>query len=146
MIGWVVLAIATVLLIAWLLWSPTRRGYAGVAVQSRWFWWPVTLLLLLVIGIGVYKQYGEHLPTTMATAPPATDTVFTVVAWPGLPAEGVMPPGWRMEWSEPDHINNFSSHVTWRGSDKVRVFTVKPGFDRAEIKLRIYRCSDRRPC
>lgn len=138
-------AVALVALIAWLLWSSARRDYAGGAMRSRWLWWPVVVLFLVAIGIGAYGYFPWSTYWGSTTTGDTADTIFTVVARPGKPAEGVMPPGWRMDWwGDPTKFD--SSQVVWRGGDKVQLFHVKPGVDKAELKLRIYPCTARTPC
>ena len=71
---------------------------------------------------------------------PTTDNTFVVVVRPGRPAEVVMPPNWLIVWW--GKKSNFTSHAIWRGSDKVRVFTVRPGVGSADIKIHRYHDPD----
>src|SRR3989344_4218315 len=71
---------------------------------------------------------------------PTPDNTFVVVVRPGRPAEVVMPPNWLIVWW--GKKSNFTSHAIWRGSDKVRVFTVRPGVGSADIKIHRYHDPD----
>lgn len=81
-VGSVALITAVVVLLVWFLWSPTRRGYTGGAMRSRWLWWPVVILLLIAIGIGAYEKYGYF------SRPKAPATSSSL---PRLPAEVALP-------------------------------------------------------
>ncbi len=81
---------------------------------------------------------------TRAPVAPTADTTYTVVVRRGQPAEGVIPVDWRMDWW--GNADEFDSHVVWRGRDKVRVFSAKPGVDSTELKIRVYPCTSEVPC
>jgi len=145
-VGWAILIGISVVLLVWLLWSPVRRRYAGQATRSRWFWRSVTALIVIAIGIGVYRHFSQ-LPkdsTASIISTLTSDTTFTAVARPGQPVVGIMPVGWRMDWW--GDSTKFNSHVMWHGRNKARVFTVKDGVNETELKIRIYPCSAEAPC
>ncbi len=78
--------------------------------------------------------------TPLPTTHPTTDTTFIVKVQPGQPAEVVMPPNWMIVWW--GNKARFTSHAVWRGSDKVRVFSVRPGVGSADIKIHRYHDPD----
>ena len=104
----------------------------------------VMFVVIVVASFGFRPRNQQPSPSTASTIPTA-DTTFVATARPGQPAEGIMPVGWRMDWwGDPTKFD--SSHVVWRGQNKVQLFTTKPGVESAEIKIRVYPCSIETPC
>src|SRR3989344_5878046 len=124
---------------------PVPSTILGRRDHRRCFLWPVVVLLLVAIGIGAYG-YFEHLfhtRETVVTPPrllPTADTTFVIVATPIKPVEVIMPPDWHIVWW--GNTSRFESHAIWRGKDKIRVFTTRPGVGSAEIKIHRYHDPD----
>ncbi|MDP3874986.1 MAG: hypothetical protein Q8Q22_00485, partial [bacterium] len=72
----------------------------------------------------------------LSPSSPTTDTTFMLVVRPDQPAEVLMPPNWQIVWW--GDKSRFTSHAIWRGKDKIRVFTTRPGVKSAEIKVHRY--------
>ena len=136
-----------ILIVGLFIKNAEHRRQTGGVYRSRWLWWPVVVLLLVVIGIGAYEYFfpwssdrSAGIGNTSLPTPPTTDTTFVVVVRPEQPVEVRMPPGWMIGWW--GNKSRFTSHAVWRGSDKVQVFTVRSGVESAEIKIHRYHDPD----
>ena len=112
--------------------TPASRR-AGGKKWAAFFWGSLVALTGVAGTIGAWHLIPSSSPPPTASE---RDTIFTVVARPGQPAEVVMPPGWRIEWAGKE--GEFSSHAIWRGKEKVQIFVTKAGVASAEIKIRKY--------
>lgn len=98
-VGWVALwSIAAASVVAFLIWlfrSQTRRDYAGRATQSGWLWWPVGMLVVAVLVVGIVRY-------CITSAAPAVDPTFTVEAGKDWSEPIRVPLGGRIQWERVD--------------------------------------------
>lgn len=134
--------------------TPAQPAAQAAAPRAGWSWrhtWHTVGLTMVILVLGSFG-YWLFKPAKVVSI---VDTSYTDTVTPDHPVEAVIPEGHNLDWSERKadggwvllgEETRLESRVVWRGTDKVRIFTVKPGVESIEMVIRVYPCTREVPC